>query len=74
MKLTDDQKEAAHKAFKIFRANPFDPKLHQLYDGEPVPTEAAEIADTVLTGYTYQGQLLRRPVVALKGEPVPVQS
>jgi len=43
----------------------FDPKLHQLPDN----TEAVEnglVAETLVAGYTYQGQLVRRPVVALK--------
>jgi molecular chaperone GrpE (heat shock protein) len=43
----------------------YDPQLHQL----PENTSAAEnalVADTLAAGYTYQGQLLRKPMVALK--------
>jgi molecular chaperone GrpE (heat shock protein) len=43
----------------------FDPKLHQLPENIS-PAENAVVADTLVAGYTYQGQLLRRPVVALK--------
>jgi len=43
----------------------YDPKLHQVPDSIS-PAENALVADTVVAGYTYQGQLLRRPVVALK--------
>ena len=44
---------------------PFDPKQHQLSEGKTAG-ESATIEDTIIAGYTYQGQLLRRPVVALK--------
>jgi molecular chaperone GrpE (heat shock protein) len=43
----------------------YDPQLHQL----PENVSAGEntlVAETLAAGYTYQGQLLRRPVVALK--------
>jgi len=43
----------------------YDPKLHQLPENIPA-VENATVADTLVAGYTYQGQLLRRPVVALK--------
>jgi molecular chaperone GrpE (heat shock protein) len=49
---------------------PFDPKLHQLRD-QTVPDENAVVAETLLPGYTFQGQLARRAVVALKS---PVQT
>ena len=39
---------------------PFDPKLHQVPDSV-TPGENAVIADTLATGYTYQGQLIRLP-------------
>ena len=44
---------------------PFDPKLHELPKGIS-PAENAVIADTVMSGYQFQGRLLRRPVVALQ--------
>jgi molecular chaperone GrpE (heat shock protein) len=43
----------------------FDLKLHQL-PPNAAPAENAVVADTLVAGYTYQGQLLRRPVVTLK--------
>jgi molecular chaperone GrpE (heat shock protein) len=43
----------------------FDPKIHQLHDNEPAP-ENAVLAGMLAPGYTYQGQLLRRPLVTLK--------
>lgn len=46
----------------------FDPKLHQLANNGS-PHENALVADTLATGYTYQGQILRRALVALR-EPV----
>jgi len=42
---------------------PFDPQRHQLVEGTAAPAEAAPIAGTLAPGYTYQGQLLRLPLV-----------
>lgn len=43
----------------------FDPKFHQL-PKDAAPPENPVIAETLATGYTYQGQLLRRALVALQ--------
>jgi len=43
----------------------FDPKLHQLRD-KSAPEENAVVGETLAPGYTFQGQLVRRVVVALK--------
>jgi len=43
----------------------YDPKTHQLPENISAG-ENARVADTLVAGYTYQGQLLRRPVVVLK--------
>jgi molecular chaperone GrpE (heat shock protein) len=42
----------------------YDAKLHQLPENVS-PAENALVADTLVAGYTYQGQPLRRPVVAV---------
>ena len=47
---------------------PFDPNLHQLKDNA-APAEKASVGETLATGYTFQGKLVRRALVALK-EPV----
>jgi hypothetical protein len=39
--------------------------LHKLQDNAAA-VENGLVAETVAAGYTYQGQMLRRPVVALK--------
>ena len=44
----------------------FDEKLHQLPDPEAKAPATARIAETLATGYTFQGQLLRRPHVRLQ--------
>jgi molecular chaperone GrpE (heat shock protein) len=44
---------------------PFDPKLHQLRD-KSTPSGSAIIGETLAPGYTFQGQLARRALVALK--------
>jgi molecular chaperone GrpE (heat shock protein) len=43
----------------------FDAKFHQLLEGETAP-EGSAIADVIAPGYTFQGQILRLPVVAVK--------
>ncbi|MGA2751457.1 MAG: nucleotide exchange factor GrpE [Verrucomicrobiota bacterium] len=48
----------------------FDPKLHQVPDSV-TPGENAIIADMLATGFTFQGQLIRRPLVALQDGPAP---
>jgi molecular chaperone GrpE (heat shock protein) len=44
---------------------PFDPKLHQLRD-QTAPEKNAVVGETLAPGYTFQGQLVRRALVALK--------
>lgn len=44
---------------------PFDAKAHQLLDGA-APTDNALIGDVLAPGYTFQGQVVRLPVVALQ--------
>jgi len=48
----------------------FDARLHQLRDNAAAP-ENSVIGEIVATGYTYQGQLLRRAVVLLSAPSVP---
>ena len=49
--------------------DPFDPNLHKLVDNA-APNGNAIVAETLATGYTFQGQIIRRPLVALQ-EPAP---
>jgi molecular chaperone GrpE (heat shock protein) len=46
----------------------FDPNRDQLLDGQTAPSDGARVGETLATGYTYQGKLLRRAVVALLRE------
>lgn len=50
----------------------FSSEKHQLVEGqsEPAPGQNARVAQTLATGYTFQGQILRRSLVALKDEGV----
>ncbi len=53
-----------------FAANPtepFDAQRHQLIDGEPTPPAGSTVAETIATGYTFQGRLLRPALVRLRG-------
>lgn len=45
---------------------PFDETKHQLADSGTPPPSGARIAETVATGYTFQGQPLRPPIVRVK--------
>lgn len=52
-----------------FAANPsepFDGQKHQLLEGQEVPSEGATVAETIATGYTFQGRLLRPALVRLE--------
>jgi molecular chaperone GrpE (heat shock protein) len=44
----------------------FDAKLHQLPEDRPKPEDGAQIAETLATGYSFQGQLLRPALVSLR--------
>ena len=44
----------------------FDSKTHQLADPKTAGKDGAPIAEVVATGYTYQGRLLRPPLVTLQ--------
>jgi molecular chaperone GrpE (heat shock protein) len=44
----------------------FDAERHQVVDGETKPFDGAVVAETVGTGYTFQGKLLRRALVKLR--------
>ena len=46
----------------------FNPQCHQLADPQIQPPANAQVGETVATGYTYQGQLLRPALVALQPE------
>ncbi|HEY3855992.1 MAG TPA: nucleotide exchange factor GrpE [Verrucomicrobiae bacterium] len=45
--------------------DPYDPNLHKLPDNI-VANGHSIVAETLATGYTFQGQIIRRPLVALK--------
>jgi molecular chaperone GrpE (heat shock protein) len=49
--------------------DPFDPQAHQTPDGQ-TPPAGSTVEATIACGFTYQGQPLRRILVALQGSPV----
>ncbi|HZL44202.1 MAG TPA: nucleotide exchange factor GrpE [Verrucomicrobiae bacterium] len=52
----------------------FDPQRHKLADGDGSPGSGATIEETLATGYTFQGRLLRPALVRLgKGKGVELQ-
>jgi molecular chaperone GrpE (heat shock protein) len=63
--------------FEAGSDEPFDTGKHQVPEGQPQPEPGARIAQTLAAGYTFQGQLIRRSLVALRQpyaeESVPLQ-
>jgi len=49
--------------FVAAQAEPFDSQRHKLAEGDGTPTAGATVAETVATGYTLQGRLLRPALV-----------
>lgn len=45
---------------------PFNETAHQLADAEAQPPAGACVGETIATGYTFRGQLLRPPLVSVK--------
>ena len=57
--------------FEAVPDEPFDKAKHQTLESpDPIP-EDARVAETIATGYTFQGQVLRLPLVRIQGEEVP---
>jgi molecular chaperone GrpE (heat shock protein) len=53
--------------FAANAADPFDSQRHQVLDGHEAPPAGATVAETIATGYTFQGRLLRPALVRLQG-------
>jgi molecular chaperone GrpE (heat shock protein) len=47
-------------------AEPFDAKRHQLLDGDAKPSADSAVDETIASGYTFQGRLIRPAVVKLR--------
>ena len=58
-------------AFEAKPGEPFNEKTHQLLDPEAKPPSHARITETIATGYTFQGQLLRCALVGVQAAPEP---
>jgi molecular chaperone GrpE (heat shock protein) len=54
-------------AFTPRIGEPFDPQQHQLAPADKAPPPDPVIAESLATGYRYQGQVIRLPAVVLKG-------
>jgi len=52
--------------FVAIPGEPYDPKVHQLADAAVVPAVPASVAETIATGYSFQGQLVRTALVTLQ--------
>jgi molecular chaperone GrpE (heat shock protein) len=62
-------------------AEPFDSQRHQVIEGDGPPAPGAQVAETIATGYTFQGRALRPALVRLMrssgaeaGKPEPADS
>lgn len=56
--------------FAVNPAEPFDPEKHQVFESNEKPKEGAVVSQTVATGYTFQGRLLRPALVRVQGVDV----
>jgi molecular chaperone GrpE (heat shock protein) len=52
--------------FVAIPGEPYDSKVHQVADSNVAPAMEARVAETVATGYSFQGQLVRPALVALQ--------
>lgn len=52
---------------------PFDAQSQQLAEGAPEPAADAVVTGTVVTGFTFQGQLIRKALVVV-GTPAPAEA
>lgn len=58
--------------FQAERSQLFDAEKHRLVDGETKPAADARVADTIATGFTFQGRLIRPALVSLEtGDQMP---
>jgi len=55
-------------AFSADANKPFDPERHQLANSKTPPPAGAIVAETVGSGYTFQGRLLRHALVRVRQE------
>jgi molecular chaperone GrpE (heat shock protein) len=53
---------------------PFNPERHKPLDSKTKPPSDAVVSETVATGYTYQGRILRPALVKLRGNGSPDQA
>jgi molecular chaperone GrpE (heat shock protein) len=63
-------RDAAHRVgltpFTAIHAETFNEQRHQVLDGTTKPTTGAVVDETIATGYTFQGKLLRPALVRLR--------
>ncbi len=52
--------------FEAAPDEPFDSQRHQIVDGDSQPQTEGVVADTLATGYTFQGRLIRPALVRLR--------
>jgi molecular chaperone GrpE (heat shock protein) len=57
--------------FSVAAAEPFDQQRHQLVDTAAKPPPGATVEETIATGYTFQGKLIRPAVVRLRNGDAP---
>ncbi len=57
--------------FAAGEAEAYDSQRHQLIEGTPPPPADAVVAETIATGYMFQGKLVRPALVRLRDTPAP---
>ena len=67
----DVTRRAGLVAFAPAINEPFDAKCHHSTDSQAVSMADARVRDTIATGYTYQGKMIRPALVSLQNPPPP---
>jgi molecular chaperone GrpE (heat shock protein) len=52
--------------FDAASGDTFEPEKHQVVDGQPEPEPGAQVGQTLASGYTFQGQMVRRSLVSIQ--------
>jgi molecular chaperone GrpE (heat shock protein) len=67
----DTSRRVGLGVFGAEASEPFDPKRHQLVDGDPAKAVGQPIVATLAPGYTLQGRMIRPALVQLQKNEVP---
>lgn len=71
MACLDAARRVGLAAFAAAEDETFNPERHQPMEGEPKPDAESKVLETVASGYTYQGRVLRPALVRIRNNGTP---